>query len=199
MRRPIDQFIDKTRPHYWLMSSIYLKHSADILLSHMRTHSDEPVMLTFENSFGRLSSKIDTVDMIFRPYMFLAGLSIENLLKAICLFIDSGQVDTKTGTLSGKILSSKHNLRSLATRICLNQGTDLIDLDEIGGFLDKLQQFILWAGRYPVPRHSSQLQSLEFDLELDSGQVDSVHGNLMEIMRRIGGVAGISPYLKWPL
>lgn len=194
-----DQFIGKTRPHYWVKNSINLKHSADILLCQMRTHGDERVNLTFEDSCGKLSEEISTVQMISGSYMFLAGLALENLLKAMYLYLDSSQVDAEKGRLSQKILDSRHNLRSLATEVNRSRGEILIELVEIGGFLDKLQKFIRWTGRYPVPKNFSELQSVDFDLEQDSTQVDSIYENLTKIMLRIGGVVSISPHLKWPL
>jgi hypothetical protein len=75
-------------------------------------------------------------------YMLLAGLAIENLAKAM-LVEGSPTPVTKRGVLVRRLLS--HDLMRLLDQTGLTFTAEEIDLAE------RLQVFVQWAGRYPVP------------------------------------------------
>jgi hypothetical protein len=86
-------------------------------------------------------------------YMLLAGLAIENLAKAM-LVEGSPTPVTKKGVLVRRLLS--HDLVKLFDQTGLTFTADEIDLAE------RLQVFVQWAGRYPLPvRVDDQLPRMQ--------------------------------------
>lgn len=80
-----------------------------------------------------------TPPTVAAPAMMLAGLTIENLLKGVCI--------GKEPPLSndGDFRLRTHKLLDLAARADLALGEDE------RGLLERLEVFIEWAGRYPIP------------------------------------------------
>jgi hypothetical protein len=78
--------------------------------------------------------------------MCLAGFAIENLIKAIYVWRHRNAVDFGGGKIEERIRS--HELRKLAKDVGLISADDSSGVSE---FLDKLTEFTVWAGRYPVP------------------------------------------------
>ncbi len=120
----------------WFLSARRLKRSADILWDIYETDAnkmfeEEANILELENlEIGGVS-------------MFISGLSIENLLKALLI------KDNPNVVASGKLKqwpASGHDLIELAKEARIS-----LDCAETA-LLKSLTTFVLWAGRYPVPK-----------------------------------------------
>ena len=80
--------------------------------------------------------------------LMMGGFAIENLLKALVVSTD-GPWDEK-----GRFDLHTHNLLELAQ----DTGLDLTDDERL--LLEKIEAFVTWAGRYPIPdRKSTRLNS----------------------------------------
>ena len=78
--------------------------------------------------------------------MMLAGLAIENLLKAI--YISANPAFNE----SGKFNVATHDLLKLADDI------NLALTEEERVLIERLEQFLTWAGRYPVPLFTEDMR-----------------------------------------
>lgn len=79
--------------------------------------------------------------MLGPEYLLLAGLAIENLLKGIQIKRHGEHAKYET-----------HNLRQLLS------GTGIALSDAENLMVDRLTAFVTWAGRYPIPRRSSDME-----------------------------------------
>jgi hypothetical protein len=85
------------------------------------------------------------------PFYVLAGLSIENLLKAVIIQARSARGEP---IIAGKKLVGDlktHDLVLLARRA----GIEVSKVEE--DLLVRLKQYVTWAGRYPIPLHESEV------------------------------------------
>jgi hypothetical protein len=87
---------------------------------------------------------------LFGPYMLLSGMAVENLLKAIHLqrhpeLVQDGRIVPRAwpGAPHG------HDLVALMREVSASLATEHRDL------LTRLTTFVLWGGRYPVPKDES--------------------------------------------
>ena len=86
-----------------------------------------------------------------RAYMLLTAVAFENMLKAIA--VKRGLLTTDAGHLRpGISLSprSGHGLSEIARNLKL--GLTRTDVD----FLRRLEEYLVWAARYPVPLHAQE-------------------------------------------
>lgn len=124
-------------PHLWRRSADDLKFSADVLAERwdeidqrvIADKSDEWIML-----WG-----------IGRSYLLLAGLALENLVKGICIKNDPTIVSQQKVEWG----RSGHELTDLFDKAGIT-----LDTDELR-FIEKLQEFVLWVGRYSLPKRAS--------------------------------------------
>lgn len=79
--------------------------------------------------------------------MMLGGFAIENLLKAIKVSQGSQVFDGR-----GFFTVKTHNVLELA----VEAGIELDAAEE--ALLERLEQFVIWAGRYPIPLSSEDLR-----------------------------------------
>lgn len=79
--------------------------------------------------------------------MMLGGFAIENLLKAIKVSQGSQVFDDR-----GFFTLKTHNVLELA----VEAGVELDAAEE--ALLERLEQFVIWAGRYPIPLSSEDLR-----------------------------------------
>lgn len=79
---------------------------------------------------------------IEKVFMFIAGLAIENLIKALCITRE-GALDKRGGFRNNL---TTHKLLNLLE----DAGIPLSD--EENDLAERLEQYVLWAGRYPIPR-----------------------------------------------
>lgn len=77
----------------------------------------------------------------------LAGFATEVLLKAVLVRNGKGGIDA-----SGKFVLRSHDLIELA------QQCDLNISDEHSRLLERLREYVEWAGRYPAPMKSEVMQ-----------------------------------------
>jgi hypothetical protein len=79
------------------------------------------------------------------PFLMLAGFAVENGLKAMHVKkAQAGATTSKSGTIKLSPTLHTHNLRHLAATAGISLSVDDTAL------LDRLTEFLEWAGRYPV-------------------------------------------------
>jgi hypothetical protein len=83
---------------------------------------------------------------LFGPYLLLAGMAVENLLKGVLLqrrptLVRDGRV-ARSGWSGG---GGGHNLRAMAREVSPALADRHVDL------LVRLEAHVVWGGRYPVP------------------------------------------------
>jgi hypothetical protein len=135
----IQKFVVAASPPLWKDFAREL-HDAALLL--LETKDEELIVADYD--FGVKIEK----SHISRTFLLLAGLSIENLLKAIMVTLEPELV--ANGKLNKKIRS--HKLLFLASHI---DGITLSE-DELQ-FCQIAQEAIPYWGRYPTPLHSNEL------------------------------------------
>jgi len=138
MPRPVDKSNDpKTafqivggEPHSWFMAARQLKKSADLIGNALKE-----VCSAYPDDRAPYEQLA-----VFKGYMLLAGLAMENLLKGILAGRDQKIV---TPTALNKRFKT-HRLCSLALQVL----QDLTEHDQ--DLLKRLTDFVSWAGRYPI-------------------------------------------------
>jgi hypothetical protein len=119
-------------------------------------------------------------------YFMLSGFAIENLFKGI--LVNRGQSCVSDGKLIVKHWGKNHRLVNLANL------SELTLLPEDTLLLEILTQYILWAGRYPIPQSYVEgvlvneqghhlpvsLMTAGFDLK----QIDTLVSKLREILEK---------------
>ena len=123
-------------PYLWMQKAGEVRRAADVLWGifelELTSHS------TGKYSHGPFFG--DTALMLY-------GLVVENLFKA--LLTDRGLSASPTGNFSQK----SHDLLALATKL------DFLLDDSEAELLERLQNFVEWAGRYPIPLYADGLYS----------------------------------------
>jgi hypothetical protein len=86
---------------------------------------------------------------LFHSIMLLLGLSFENLIKGV--FVASHPTLVTKDKLDRSLWKSDggHGLRDLATSVAT------LTADELS-LLDRLQEHVVWAGRYPIPTSATR-------------------------------------------
>jgi hypothetical protein len=128
----------------WHGSGHRLKRAADLLRAQWKADLLELYRLrpggTFPESVGG-------------PMMLLAGFAIENLVKGLLIARDpsvvAGKADSPERLVHG--VSARH----LSVQLCGSAGVQLSAEEEDA--VRRLEIFLLWAGRYPVPRDARRL------------------------------------------
>ncbi|MDF0650733.1 MAG: hypothetical protein P0121_04575 [Nitrospira sp.] len=130
-----EQFHRKAdHPRTWELKAAELEYAAEVLW--LRQMNDFPLQL----------SRAKAPPASISVALMLYGLAIENLLKAI--IVATGSPLDKNGRISFKM----HKLSELAR----SAGIRVAQKDEF--FLNKLTEFVEWAGRYPVPLSFQKMQ-----------------------------------------
>ena len=125
-----EQFCRKLSwPHSWLMTAMSLRRAASILWENVLQDSDIMCDLDSEECSPPISS----------IYMLLIGLAVENLSKGLCV-LKEGAFNKKN-----EFRFTTHRLLDLLDR------ADVILSDEENDLVERLEQFIIWAGKYPGP------------------------------------------------
>lgn len=124
-------------PGSWLMCALWLKRAAEEIdyWKHLTADINSP-----EGDFP----------FMFPVYKLLLGLSFENLLKGIVV------AQRGSGSSVGKVEKdlTTHHMEDLL---------DLADLSSVSisddekSLLIDLEQYVVWAGRYPLPKRSEDL------------------------------------------
>jgi hypothetical protein len=125
----------------WLESAQGLKHSAEVLRDHLIASTDVPPNLRRIETLGLMKSS-----------MLLLGLAFENLIKGVYVAKNSEIVNGEKVNRSSWNSHGGHGIVDFA------QAQVQLEADE-RELLTRLQEHILWAGRYPVPNKSSDFYS----------------------------------------
>jgi hypothetical protein len=115
-------------PHSWLMEATLLKRAADLVRQELTK---------MFAAFPHGSPPYEDIALC-KSYMLLSGLALENLAKGIIVGRNPGVVTPDTFNLKG------HNLLQLSHQAALPLS------DNERKLLDRLTDFIEWAGRYPI-------------------------------------------------
>lgn len=126
-------------PLAWTLSADELLRSFELLVA--QEALDAP---TRRDKPGKYLPPIHSVAMM------LAGFAIENLLKAIHIS------SNPAFNASGKFDVATHDLLKLA------DGIDLFLTEKEKVLLERLEQFLTWAGRYPVPLFTEDMRPRTF-------------------------------------
>ena len=138
-------------PTYWLGHHKRLKISADVLMDKMIEDELNRAMPPQEFHERNLA--------LFESYMLLMALSVENLVKAHA-------IKEYMRINPGHIFENLQEIKQLAWG-GKKHGHDLIKILEFIGFeihsaerdlLNRLQGFVIWAGRYPIPQNQEVLE-----------------------------------------
>lgn len=129
-------------PGIWLGEAQQLKRAADVVLAELNE-----ILSVYP--YGRASYE----DLsLFKAYMLLSGIALENLVKGILVCRDPSIVgNDKVDKVRWKGSSHGHDLAELAKQTGI-----AFTLDEKGLFR-RLSTFVVWGGRYPIPIKSSDM------------------------------------------
>ena len=119
----------------WISSASSLERAADVIW--------EVVEKDFEAL--RKDEEPESYSSVSGQFMLLAGLAIENYLKAICIKHSGAYSDNR------KFKFGHHDFVSLATV----SGIEFNRADS--EFIERLEHFVIFAGRYPAPKNSDAL------------------------------------------
>jgi hypothetical protein len=166
----VDVNFDKAAadPWKWRSVALSLLFAADALWNRVRR------ALTELDKVGR-SKLSDTSDIGLRlrgPFFLLAGLAVENFLKAIIVkrLLAGGKPVTEADVLV--IFRGKHDLTVLSQRADVKLTPAEREL------LERLSTFVNWAGRYPVPIKKVNAQKSRVTRSDDFGRVSLFMGRL---------------------
>ncbi|MGA7077025.1 MAG: hypothetical protein WBZ42_10885 [Halobacteriota archaeon] len=121
----------------WAHQARKLKRAAEIILVQVRKDIETGLPDPEEReTFLELLLPLDAV------YLSLIGMALENLLKGICVLNDPSLIDSERGEVKLKT----HDVHSLAT-----ERLNLKLNEEESKFLEKLERYVTWEGKYPVP------------------------------------------------
>jgi len=154
----------------WLAQAQELKMSADALLPHLKEAFNIPPALP-----GAQKKRF----AFFHSYMLLIGLSFENLIKGI--FIGRNPALVSKDKLKSEILERKgHGIADGARKIIT------LDQHEFH-LLQRVEEFLFWAGRYPLPLssgvyHNSEAQELRIGRSDDPRVIDCLFEKLSQIL-----------------
>lgn len=124
-----------SKPLTWVLTADELLRAFELLATHV-----------VEDSTKRQEASDKYIPSISSSAMMLGGFAIENMLKAIYVSRYSA-FDS-----SGNLTIVKHDLLTLADALEISLTKDERML------LERLTQFITWAGRYPVPLYIDDMR-----------------------------------------
>jgi hypothetical protein len=122
----------------WLEQAIQLKISADVILVEL-----EKVLPLSQVLPGVRVKKLAYI----HSFMLLTGLAFENLIKGILIGRDKTVVDQQKINSRLWNVRGGHGIAELAKRVA-SVTSDESDL------LRRLEEYLFWAGRYPLPLNS---------------------------------------------
>lgn len=137
----IQEFTENASPDNWLKYADELRRTAAIL---WKAKSD------FVVDFNSITQETKSRPFISRPFMFVAGLSLENALKAYIVSLGPSLINT--GVLDKKL--HEHNLIKLS-HLCIGLTFDESEME----LMSVLSEAIPYWGRYPIPRHFEHIKT----------------------------------------
>ena len=96
-----------------------------------------------------LQGPFDKPEISAVPHM-MAGLALENIFKGVFIMNGGKAVE------NGEFKHSGHNLRWLSEKA----GVTLSPEEHI--LFERLQEFVEWGSKYPLPRHAEKLRARDF-------------------------------------
>jgi hypothetical protein len=180
MRTPLMRSLDENKDLFellasdgqtWLAQANQLKMAADSILPNVVEAFKIPPALpgAQEKRFA-----------FFHSYMLLTGMAFENLIKGILIQRDKKLV-TREQIEGGILPRGGHGITAGAKNILTLTAAE-------SNLLQRIEEYLFWAGRYPVPLksgayHNSEVQELRSGRSDDPPLVDSLFQRLTEILR----------------
>ncbi len=180
---------DVNRPISWILS-------ARDLLEHLGSMADDLRAAWIESHRNMASSPSAPPRGLHRVYLFLAALTIENLLKAIIV----NNAKWPDSQIAQKIPEELHS-------------HVLLDLATAGGFaltvndvelLERITEFGIWIGRYPAPTklHLTKPKRLRSGIVNLAGymhgsdirEVEDIVNRLVEELKVVQGIEHLAPF-----
>jgi hypothetical protein len=149
-------------PHAWLIEAKQLKRAADLILPELKN-----IFAVSPHQRPRFEDA-----KLFNSYMLLAGLALENITKGILVGRNPGVVTSETFTLKG------HNLSQLAKQVTPTLSKHELDT------LNKLTEFVKWAGRYPIHLHAKENIHPSFNPSNDPRLVDQLFTKFVALLEK---------------
>lgn len=164
-----------TDPSAWLEYAHGMKMAAKPILQSFLEILDVPQTLP-----GIRLKKLAYIN----AYMLLTGFAFENLLKAIAVSRGLITLDNKKLNFDSRLSSKKsgHSLTGLARDLQLQLTS------EEHRYFERLEEFIYWAGRYPVPKKSDiyadshSVHRLSVDIPNDPEMSDKLFDKLSKLI-----------------
>jgi hypothetical protein len=153
-------------PDAWLMEARLLKRTADLVCQELRK-----VFIAFPEGFTAHRRPPFEDIALFKNYMLLSGLALENLTKGIIVGRKPTVVTPETFNLK------THNLLTLAQQVVQPFSSDELDL------LKRLTAFVVWAGRYPIPTQAAENAHPPF-ARTDPELIDQLFDQFVTILKR---------------
>ena len=156
----------------WLAQAKQLKISANVILPKLREAFEIPPVWP-----GAQERRL----AFFHSYMLLVGLAFENLVKGILIGRNSALVDTEK-IESGILGRGGHGIADGARKI-VTLSSDEVQL------LQRIEEYLFWAGRYPLPLksniyHSSETQKLRSGRSDDPELIDALFKRLIDVLEQ---------------
>jgi hypothetical protein len=157
----------------WLEQAKLLKMSAEVIKAEIDNVLPLPQVLP-----GVRERKLAYI----QSFMLLNGLAFENLIKGIIIGRDPTIVDQQKVNTKYWNFRKGHGIAELAKTI------SRISRDEFQ-LLKRLEEYVFWAGRYPMPlksgiySNSQNPENLLTYLSTDSALIDCLFNKLCEIFQ----------------
>jgi len=124
-------------PRQWLSYARSLQFAADLLKPIFEKEHKTPRPRSQKNNFPISVSQI---------YLMIVGFAVENYLKGIYVISFPEIIN------NDKLIKlNRHDLLQLMRELKFNVSKDEVDL------IERLEEFVLWAGRYPIPAKFDRL------------------------------------------
>jgi hypothetical protein len=162
-------------PQSWVETALGLKYASRLMRNLLLSIVGVPPA----------SRRVETLGLVHSA-MLLLGLAFENLLKSIYVGQNPSLVTRDRLNPVGGRSDGGHNLRKLASALTALE-SDEADL------LTRLQEHVVWAGRYPIPTKSSRYHDsnqphtkVQFNPAADFAVADRLFAKLTARLESIG-------------
>jgi hypothetical protein len=173
LTRPDVEMDDGLRPESWRAVAARLMKSARLIWPPLLEAVKE-----FKDSDEARRAQLKGQADYFQGFFVLVGLAVENELKARILqkHLDAGRkFPPGTDLFAGDanvFPNTDHNLTVLA------DWTGFTFTDGEKGLLDRLSSYLVWAGRYPIPKNAGKVEFPRTTRDRDLQDIESVIAKL---------------------
>jgi hypothetical protein len=144
-------------PYYWHDNAKRHRYSAEVLYGKLCE------LYEYKN-FEKLQELNEKQSAIFQSYMMLIGFALENLIKAVAIkkYLSEGNQIFSFEDLQKKVwrVKNAHNISEIAKNCDFRTNEAELDL------LNRYSEFVMWAGRYHIPKHKSNYDKAFEDSKL---------------------------------